>query len=33
MKKHILNGKVEWVGEEVFDDRGVIRIFDNYVRV
>jgi|TARA_R110000824_G_C14809443_1_gene635415 hypothetical protein len=32
-KGYVLNGEVEWVGEEVFDDRGVIRIFDNYVRV
>ena len=31
-KGYVLNGDVEWVGEDIFDDRGVIRIVDNYVR-
>jgi hypothetical protein len=32
-KGYVLNGEVEWVGEEVFDDRGVIRILNNNISI
>ena len=31
-KGYVLSGDVEWVGDDIFDDQGIIRVVDNLVK-